>query len=892
MPDLKTLIGKLNKTGRRAMEEAAGLCVAQTHYNVEVEHFLLKLNEIDDTDLGQILRYYEVDQGAVATALTTTMEGFKRGNSRTTTLSPHLVKLLEKAWLVSSLHLGAKTVRSGAVLFALLDDESLRGMIGESCPPLREIPRERFKKDIQELVKGTREDETEHAEEPWTTPSKSPVPEKNLMTEHRIPAPSADDEETALGRFTVDLTEQARSGRMDPIVGRDAEIRQVIDILLRRRQNNPILTGEAGVGKTAVVEGFALRVAQGQVPPPLRQIAVRTLDLGLLQAGAGVKGEFEARLKGVIDEVDRAPMPIILFIDEAHTLIGAGRQAGQSDAANLLKPALARGELRTIAATTWTEYKKYIEKDPALARRFQVVKIEEPDEEAAIEMLRGVAVNLEKHHQVRILDEAVAESVRLSHRYITGRFLPDKAISVLDTACARVAIGQNSTPPALEDAQRSIEQMQMERRILEREQTTGYDHGERIATLKQALAQTEQRRTRLEAQWDREQEAVEEFISLRTQLEEAIARQDDDPETDFLRHRLEQQQQALTELQGDVPMVPIRVDAHAVASVVSGWTGIPIGKMLTDEIGAVLNLKNRMAALVVGQDPALEVIARSIRTSRANLVDPEKPIGVFLLVGPSGIGKTETAVTLAEILYGGRMVQLNMSEYQEAYSVSKLKGAPPGYVGYGRGGVLTEALRRNPYTVVLLDEIEKAHPDVIELFFQVFDKGHLEDAEGIEINFKNAIILLTSNIGTDEIMEACRYGAIRPDPEALADKIRPVLLEHFSPAFLGRLVTVPFYPLGEDEIDRIVRIKLTKIEQRFAEHHRATFTYDDDLVRHISYRCTEVDSGARVIDHILTQTLLPDLSSEVLLRMAEGERFSNAHVSVDARGNFTYTLHD
>ena len=890
-PDLKTLIGKLNKVSRRAMEEAAGLCVAQTHYNVEVEHFLLKLNEINDTDLRQILRYYEVDQGAVAAALTAAMEAFKRGNSRTPTLSPHVVKMMEEAWLAASLHLGSNAVRSGSILFALLDDETLRSLIGESCPPLLDIPRDRFKEDVKALGKGTKEDEAEAPADPWAALASSLAPVPSPVVEPAAPdRPAA--ETSALDRYTIDLTAQARAGTMDPIVGRDAEIRQIVDILLRRRQNNPILTGEAGVGKTAVVEGFALRVARGEVPPPLQQIAVRTLDLGLLQAGAGIRGEFEERLKRVIAEVKGAPTPIILFIDEAHTLIGAGAQVGQSDAANLLKPALARGELRTIAATTWTEYKKYFEKDPALARRFQVVKIEEPDEEAAVEMLRGVAANLEKHHQVRILEEAVREAVRLSHRYITGRYLPDKAISVLDTACARVAVGQNSTPPALEDALRSIEQIKAELLILEREQATGQDHAERVQALQGALDEAQQQRDRLEAQWHKEQAAVQELLPLRGQLEAALAEQKNGKATTDLRRLFDQKQHALAVLQGATPLVPVCVDAHTIASVVSGWTGIPIGKMLTDEVAAVLSLKERMTQQVVGQDPALDVIARSIRTSRADLGDPDKPLGVFALVGPSGVGKTETALTLAEILYGGRMVRLHLSEYQEAYTVSKLKGAPPGYVGYGKGGILTEAVRRNPYTVVLLDEIEKAHPDVLELFFQVFDKGRLEDAEGVEVDFKNTLLLLTSNLGADEIMEACRYGAVRPEPEALAEQIRPVLLKHFSPAFLGRLVVVPFYPLGDAEIAQIVRIKLKKIERRFAENHRVVLTYDDDLVRTIAYRCTEVDSGARNIDHMLSQTLLPELSTEVLQRMATGERFATIHIAVDVQGRFSYDFQD
>ncbi|HEV2765568.1 MAG TPA: type VI secretion system ATPase TssH, partial [Pyrinomonadaceae bacterium] len=692
----------------------------------------------------------------------------------------------------------------------------------------------------------------------------------------------------ALDQFTIDLTSRAKAGKIDPVLGRDFEIRQVIDILTRRRQNNPILTGEAGVGKTAVVEGFALRVAGGDVPGPLKNVAVRTLDLGLLQAGAGIKGEFENRLKSVIEEVKSSPQPIILFIDEAHTMIGAGGQAGQNDAANLLKPALARGELRTIAATTWAEYKKYFEKDAALARRFQVVKVDEPDEEKAIRMMRGLTETLENHHKVRILEEAVEDAVRLSHRYISGRQLPDKAVSVLDTACAKVAMGQAATPPAIEDAERRVEQLGTEIRALEREAVTGADHAERIEELKAARKEDEDRLVLLRKQWDVERGLIERIRDVRTQLEQhalgnvhagadaqasaggngaggavpvaaaspaeaAHAAQPAavgqtaqtapagqpasgvqpgasepaaDPEE--LRRRLSELNDELARVQGETPLMQATVNSQTIAEVISGWTGIPVGKMLADEINTVMALREILERRVVGQSHALEAISQRIRTARANLTDPRRPVGVFLLVGPSGVGKTETALTLADSLYGGErnLVTINMSEYQEAHTVSSLKGSPPGYVGYGEGGVLTEAVRRKPYSVVLLDEVEKAHPDVMELFYQVFDKGQLEDGEGREIDFKNTVILLTSNTGTDVMMKLCADPDTRPEPEGLVEAVRPELLKVFKPALLGRMVVVPYYPITDDVMRRIIRLQLGRIGARLRENHGAEFVYD------------------------------------------------------------------
>jgi type VI secretion system protein VasG len=695
----------------------------------------------------------------------------------------------------------------------------------------------------------------------------------------------------ALDQYTIDLTARARAGLIDPVQGRDIEIRQIIDILTRRRQNNPILTGEAGVGKTAVVEGFVLRVARGDVPPSLSTVSVRVLDLGLLQAGAGVRGEFENRLKAVIAEVKSSPQPIILFIDEAHVMIGAGGPAGQGDAANLLKPALARGELRTIAATTWAEYKKYFEKDPALARRFQVVKVDEPDDATATDMLRSVVAYLEKHHQVRILDEAVRDAVRLSQRYISGRQLPDKAISVLDTACARVAIGHNATPPVVEDVIRQLERCNVELAILQREQAAGHDHAGRVAALtaEQAAAQTT--RAALEQRWHQELGLVRQITALQRSLEAHGAGQAAAAGSVEHRHNaLARLQHELDTLQGPEPMVPTCVDSRVVAAVVSGWTGIPLGNMLTDDLQTLLHLHDHLAQRIIGQPQALDSICQRIRTARASLDDPGKPVGVFLLVGPSGVGKTETALALADLLYGGErhMVVVHMSEYQEAHTVATLKGAPPGYVGYGQGGVLTEAVRRHPYSVVLLDEVEKAHPDVMELFYQVFDKGTLEDGEGVVVDFKNTIILLTCNLGADTIIRSCSNTQAWPTGDTLVERLRPVLLTHFKPALLGRLVIVPYYPLQDSELQDIVRLKLARVQQRFGDNHRATLTYDASLVAAIAARCTEVASGARNVDHILTQTLLPELAAVILERLALGKPCSGVHVSCDDSSGFVY----
>ncbi len=920
--NLKSLISRLNHTTRSALESAAGLCLSRSNYFVEVEHWLLKLLEFSDTDLQRLLRHFEIDSARVTRDLTRAIDRMKTGNARSPALAEMVVDLVREAWLLASIEFSAPSVRSGHLLLALVARPDFARLIRDSVPDLERISADALARDLRDVSAGSSEEEAA------------------VSADGAVAAAPA-GKTPALDQFTTDLTLRARQGQIDPVLGRDFEIRQVIDILTRRRQNNPILTGEAGVGKTAVVEGFALRIAAGDVPAPLRNVSLRVLDLGLLQAGAGVKGEFENRLKSVIQEVKASPQPVILFIDEAHTLIGAGGQAGQGDAANLLKPALARGELRTIAATTWSEYKKYFEKDAALARRFQVIKVEEPSEEVATIMMRGLAATLEKHHGLRVLDEAIQDAVRLSHRYITGRQLPDKSVSLLDTACARVAIGQGATPAPIEDLRRQIDSLRVQLGVLTREAALGAPHQERIAELTAAKSAAEAELAALEDRWQREASLVHQIRELRAKLEahaeaEAAAAQPQQSssqpspgqptssqpaavgsqtaaassnptaaqahapashllstaELGNLRAELERLNAELKQVQGERPLMQVCVDSQTIAEVVSGWTGIPVGKMLVDEIRTVLTLKEKMEERIVGQSHALEAIAQRIRTARANLVDPRRPVGVFLLVGPSGVGKTETAITLADLLYGGErnMVVINMSEYQEAHTVSGLKGSPPGYVGYGEGGVLTEAVRRKPYSVVLLDEVEKAHPDVLELFFQVFDKGVLEDAEGREIDFKNTVILLTSNVGTDEIMKLCADPETRPDAIGLAEALRPTLLKVFKPAFLGRLTVVPYFPLSDDVMRQIIRLQLNRIGARLAENHRAEFSYDDALVQAIAARCTEVESGARNVDHILTRTLLPEVSREFLTRMAEGRAIQKVHVTADSQNQFVYQI--
>ena len=889
---LKTLISKLNDTCRRAAERAAGLCMARGNYEVDLEHLLLALLENEGCDLSRILHRCAVSASGVERELNTEIDRFKTGNTRTPVFSAHIPRLFEQAWLIASLDARLPRIRSGHLLLALLTAPELAQLASRGSRLLAGLPVAELRHRFDDLTAGSAE---------AVEPVGAVAPPEH--SDPLIAAQPAAARSPALDQFTTHLTQRARDGKLDPVIGRDGEIRQLIDILLRRRQNNPILTGEAGVGKTAVVEGLALRIAAGDVPESLVAVELHVLDMGLLQAGASVKGEFENRLKNVIDEVRQSPRPIILFIDEAHTLIGAGGQAGQNDAANLLKPALARGELRTIAATTWAEYKKYFEKDAALARRFQVVKVDEPSEPLAAAMLRGMVPLMEAHFGIRILDEAVTEAVRLSSRYISGRQLPDKAVGVLDTACARVALGQRATPASIDEIAKRILRDRAELAALEREAASGPCHDTRIAELRARLVTQEAELEALQARFVAEKALVSRILALRGAVASEVAEVADLPKIRGRARKppvgeaasaLEKALVSLRELQGEMPMVPLQVDAHVVAEIVAAWTGIPLGKMVKDEIRTVLGLKPLLQARVIGQDHALEAIAQRVRTSRANLEDPDKPKGVFLFVGPSGVGKTETALALADILYGGerKLVTINMSEYQEAHSVSGLKGSPPGYVGYGEGGVLTEAVRRNPYSVVLLDEVEKAHPDVLELFFQVFDKGVLDDAEGREIDFRNTLILLTSNVGSSQIMQAClnRPRDQLPAADALTDALRPVLYKSFKPAFLGRMQVVPFYPIPDEVLARIIELKLGRIRERIAAHHKADFSWNAGLVEAVLARCTEVDSGARNVDHILNGTLLPEIAAEVLGRMAEGEAVRQVRVTTGRKGDFRYAI--
>ena len=871
--NIKLLVGKLNTLCRRSLEGAAGLCLSRSNYNVEVEHWLLKLIEPADSDIARVLRHYGVDSARLTRDLTRALDQLRTGNARAPELSDELVSWMREAWALTSLEYTAPRIRSGFLLAALLGDRALARRAQSASTELVKIPGEALQKDVRALIAGSAEEEA--------APGETAVPPGTGK-------PAAGSRTPALDQFTQDLTALARQGEIDPVTGRDFEIRQVIDILTRRRQNNPILTGEAGVGKTAVVEGFALRVATGDVPPALRNVAIRTLDLVLLQAGAGIKGEFENRLRSVIEEVKASPQPIILFIDEAHTMIGAGGQAGQGDAANLLKPALARGELRTIAATTWAEYKKYFEKDAALVRRFQVVKVEEPSEAAAVAMLNGMLAHLEKHHHVRILDEAVRDAVKLSHRYLSSRQLPEKAVSLLDTACARVAMSQKAVPSAVEDARRRIERAGVSRNILEREAAAGTDHRERLTELAREQTTAEQELASLEVQWNKEQELVAALHEVRDRLEPPPAPE----EQGRLRDELAQLGEQLKTIQGENPLLHVWVDSQAVAAVVSGWTGIPVGRMVRDEIQTVLTLPQRMRERIIGQAHALESIAQRIRTARANLTDPRRPIGVFLLVGTSGVGKTETALTLADLLYGGEqnLTVINMSEFKEEHKVSLLMGSPPGYIGYGEGGVLTEAVRRRPYSVLLLDEMEKAHPGVQDIFYQVFDKGSMRDGEGRDIDFKNTLILMTSNAGTDTIMKLCADPETMPDVEGLYEALRPDLLKVFKPAFLGRVTVVPYFPLSDEVLRSIIELQLGRIRRRVEENYKARFSYDAELVAHVASRCKEVESGARNVDHILTRTLLPELAAELLERMALGKSIATVHVSLNPDGRFHYEV--
>jgi type VI secretion system protein VasG len=886
------LFGKLNSLAYKAIEGATVYCKLRGNPYVELEHWLMQMLSTPDSDLHRIVRRFDIDSARLSADLTAALDRLPRGATSISDLAENIADSVERAWVYATLKFGENRVRTGHLIFGMLKTHTLANRLFGISRQFERIRPDTLGDEFAQIVAGSPEDMLTASDGSAGAPGEA----SGAM------APPQLGKQEALKKYSIDLTAKAKTGEMDPVTGRDEEIRQIVDILMRRRQNNPILTGEAGVGKTAVVEGFAQRLARGDVPPSLKDVSLLSLDIGLLQAGASMKGEFEQRLRQVIDEVQSSPKPIILFIDEVHTLVGAGGPAGTGDAANLLKPALARGTLRTIGATTWAEYKKHIEKDPALTRRFQVVQVLEPDEAKAILMLRGVAIVLEKYHRVQLLDEAIEAAVKLSHRYIPARQLPDKAVSLLDTSCARVAISQHATPPEVEDCQRRIEALEVELNIIGREEAVGVDIGARRADAEGRLIAERDRLTGLQARWQEEKALVDRILDLRAKLRAGGRPVDAPPSADTesaealsdetrarLLTELCELQGKLQTLQGETPLIMPSVDAQAVSSVVADWTGIPVGRMVKNELDAVLHLADTLNQRIIGQRHALEMIARRIQTSRAGLDNPNKPIGVFMLAGSSGVGKTETALALAEALYGGEqnVITINMSEYQEAHTVSTLKGAPPGYVGYGEGGVLTEAVRRRPYSVVLLDEVEKAHPDVHELFFQVFDKGWMEDGEGRVIDFKNTLILLTTNVGTDLIVNMCKDSELMPDPESLARALREPLLKVFPPALLGRLVVIPYYPLTDEMLGAIARLQLGRIKKRIESRYKIPFEYADDVVRLVVSRCTESESGGRMIDAILTNTMLPDISREFLMRLVGGQPVERVNVTV-RDGQFAY----
>jgi type VI secretion system protein VasG len=900
MPDISrtTSFGKLNSLAYKAIEGATVFCKMRGNPFVELPHWFVQILNNPDSDLHRIVRHYNLDTAAIASDLTQALDRLPRGASSISDISQFIDTAVERGWVYGSLMFGENQVRTGHLIVGMLKTPSLRGALMGLSKQFDKINSDDLASKFQQIVGGSPE-QGAAASDSGAAPGEA----------SEAIAPAAMGKQEALKRFTTDLTEQARGGKMDPIVGRDDEIRQVVDILMRRRQNNPILVGEAGVGKTAVVEGFAQRIARGDVPPSLKEVQLRALDVGLLQAGASMKGEFEQRLRSVIDEVQASEKPIILFIDETHTLVGAGGAAGTGDAANLLKPALARGQLRTIGATTFAEYKKHIEKDPALTRRFQSVQVDEPDEPKAILMMRGVASTMEKHHRVQILDEALEAAVKLSHRYIPARQLPDKSVSLLDTACARVAVSLHATPAEVDDSRKRIEALTTELEIIGREKAIGIDTAAREASVNELLVAERERLALLDQRWADEKKLVDELLALRGKLRGGLDKVEGtgskleveaaaeakpaltDEERAATLARLQEVQSQLHALQGESPLILPTVDQQAVASVVADWTGIPVGRMAANEIETILNIAKHLGERVIGQDHAMEMIAKRIQTSRAGLDNPSKPIGVFMLAGTSGVGKTETALALAEALYGGEqnVITINMSEYQEAHTVSTLKGAPPGYIGYGEGGVLTEAVRRKPYSVVLLDEVEKAHPDVHEMFFQVFDKGFMEDGEGRFIDFKNTLILLTTNAGTDLIAGLCKDPELMPGPEDMAKALREPLLKVFPPALLGRLVTIPYYPLSDDMLGRIVKLQLNRIKKRVEQRWKVPFVVGDDVVKLVVSRCTESESGGRMIDAILTNTMLPDVSRAFLVRTLEGKPVGGVTVGA-ADGQFTYAF--
>jgi type VI secretion system protein VasG len=872
--NLEAVAGKLNRIGYEALFKALRQAKGAGNRNVEFAHWLVHVLQGERTDIVLTADHFGLDRNRLLTDINAAVAGFRKNETDMPTVSNTVMDLLDRGWHYATLFFGETQIRTGHVLVGAMQSRELDRALKNISPEFAKMSINVLTSEYRKIW-ATSEEQTLRPMDGSGLGSAAGAAEQTGGVKGTTP----------LDRFSQDLTAKAKAGEMDPILGRDNEIRQLTDVLMRRRQNNPILTGEAGVGKTAVVEGFAQRIASGDVPPPLKNVRLCALDIGLMQAGASMKGEFEQRLRSVIDEVQSSPTPIILFIDEAHTLIGAGGTAGTGDAANLLKPPLARGTLRTIAATTWSEYRQYIEKDPALTRRFQPIQVDEPDVETCCIMLRGLLGPMEKHHGVRISEAAIVAAVNLSHRYIPARQLPDKAVSLLDTAAARVAISQSATPALIEDARVAIAAREAEKAALVSDSDLGIDDAERMTTLDADVAELKDKLAALECEWAREQAMVNDIRSIRKILAEPKQGDDATAKRAELRDKFD----ALEGIAPEKRMIYAHVDEQSVASVVSDWTGIPVGRMVRDEIETVLRLPEILNRRVIGQSHGLAMIAKRIETSRARLDNPSKPIGVFMLAGPSGVGKTETALALAEALYGGEqnMITINMSEFQEAHTVSSLKGAPPGYVGYGEGGRLTEAVRRKPYSVILLDEVEKAHPDVHEIFFQVFDKGIMEDGNGRKIDFKNTLIILTTNVGTDLIMALSREPQYRDDPEQLASKLRGELLNVFPPALLGRIVTIPYYPLSNSMLDGIVRLQLGRIDQRIRDNHDASFVYTDAVVDHIVSRCNDPDSGGRMIDNIITNTLLPALSREFLKRSLAKEEIAQAQVTIE-NGDFAY----
>ncbi len=898
---LEAVAGKLNRVGYEAFFKALRQAKGAGNRNVELAHWLVHILQGERSDIALTADHFKLDRGKLMTDVTAVVNGFRKNETEMPAVSNTVMDMLDRGWHYATLFFGETQIRTGHILVGALQSREL-------TRALTNVSHEFGKISVDVLTAEYRKIWASSDEE-----NLRPMDGSGLVAAGSPGAGQAAGPKgtTALDRFSQDLTAKAKSGDMDPILGRDDEIRQIIDVLMRRRQNNPILTGEAGVGKTAVVEGFAQRIAAGDVPPPLRGVRLCVLDVGLMQAGASMKGEFEQRLRSVIDEVQGSPTPVILFIDEAHTLIGAGGSAGTGDAANLLKPALARGTLRTIAATTWSEYRQYIEKDPALTRRFQPILIEEPDVQKCCHMLRSILGPMEKHHRVRISDAAIVAAVNLSQRYIPARQLPDKAVSLLDTASARVAISQSSVPAMIEDAKTAIDAREKEKAALESDSDLGAHAHDRIGDIDREIATLKETLAGLESEWATENKLVTEIRSLRDILNppkhgdgavkpqagaqpsaaaSTAAQPVSEPvDKESVRNRLRETFETLEGRDPEKRMIYPHVDEHVVASVVSDWTGIPIGRMVKDEIENVLKLPEILNRRVVGQSHGLSMIAKRIETNRAKLDNPNKPIGVFMLCGPSGVGKTETALALAEALYGGEqnMITINMSEFQEAHTVSSLKGAPPGYVGYGEGGRLTEAVRRKPYSVILLDEVEKAHPDVHEIFFQVFDKGFMDDGNGRRIDFKNTLIILTTNVGTNIIMGLSADPKYREDSEALGQELRPELLKVFPAALLGRIVSIPYYPLSNKMLGGIVRLQLDRIGRRIRENHDAAFVYDDAVVDHIVSMCNDPDTGGRMVDNIITNTLLPALSREFLKRSLAREKLKEAKVTIE-NDDFAY----